>query len=73
MSTPRWEIDSDRHITWWHACAGHPGFDEVPCGIPIRASGWSVSSWDPLTVTPSLRCLGCGTHGFITNGRWEPA
>ncbi len=25
------------------------------------------------TVTPSILCPDCGTHGFIRNGRWEPA
>lgn len=24
------------------------------------------------TVTPSIHCLDCGTHGFITNGQWIP-
>lgn len=33
---------------------------------------WAVESWDPLTVSPSLLC-GCQHHGFIRNGRWEPA
>lgn len=73
MTAPRWEVDSDRHITWWHSCSGHPGFDEVPCGIPIRDGGWTVTCWEPLTVTPSLLCRDCGTHGFITAGAWVPA
>ena len=42
MITPHWEVDSDRHITWWHACTGHPGFDEVPAGIPIGDDGWKA-------------------------------
>lgn len=37
---------------------------------------WTVESWDPLTISPSVRaCSGpdgaeC-LHGFIRNGRWE--
>ena len=25
-----------------------------------------------LTITPSLHCLGCGLHGFVTEHRWNP-
>ena len=28
---------------------------------------------DAPTVTPSILCPDCGTHGFITNGRWADA
>lgn len=31
---------------------------------------WQVSSWEPLTCTPSVLCS-CGWHGFITNGKWR--
>jgi len=34
---------------------------------------WTLVSLDPLTVTPSLLCLTCTDHGFITNGKWVPA
>lgn len=29
--------------------------------------------FDVPTVTPSILCPDCGTHGFITNGRWVDA
>lgn len=29
--------------------------------------------FDVPTVTPSISCPDCGTHGFITNGRWADA
>jgi hypothetical protein len=32
--------------------------------------GWVIVQVDPLTVTPSIHCLDCGCHGFITNGEW---
>lgn len=37
------------------------GFDRFPRSGP------------ELTVTPSLHCLGCGLHGWITEHRWNPA
>ena len=33
---------------------------------------WDVISLEPLTLSPSLLCRGCGHHGHIQNGRWEP-
>lgn len=40
---------------------------------------WTVSSTDPLTMTPSVRCNcdvkhpGEGQHGFVTAGQWVNA
>lgn len=31
---------------------------------------WHVESMDPLTLSPSLLCRACGSHGFIREGRW---
>jgi hypothetical protein len=33
---------------------------------------WTVQSWDPLTISPSILCE-CGDHGFIRGGEWIPA
>jgi hypothetical protein len=33
---------------------------------------WTISSEDPLTMSPSFLCH-CGFHGFVTNGKWVPA
>lgn len=38
----------------------------------IGGAVWQVQSWEPLTISPSVLCS-CGDHGFIRNGRWEPA
>lgn len=35
-----------------------------------RNQVWTVESWDPLTVSPSV-LASCGLHGFIRRGRWE--
>ena len=33
---------------------------------------WTVESWEPLTLSPSLLCK-CGDHGFIRAGAWVKA
>lgn len=38
-----------------------------------NAPTWQVESLDPLTISPSILCSECGSHGFIRNGRWENA
>lgn len=35
--------------------------------------GHQVVSRDPLTISPSILCTDCGTHGFVTNGVWGDA
>lgn len=34
---------------------------------------WDVVSMDPLTLSPSLLCRTCGSHGFIRGGKWVDA
>jgi len=34
---------------------------------------WDVISLDPLTLSPSLLCRVCGSHGFIRDGKWVEA
>jgi hypothetical protein len=35
---------------------------------------WSVKSWEPLTISPSLLSYcQCKDHGFIENGKWRRA
>lgn len=40
--------------------------------VSPKAHKWTVESWEPLTVSPSILC-GCGDHGFIHEGRWKVA
>ena len=35
--------------------------------------GHTITQRDPLTVTPSILCPDCGTHGFVREGRWVSA
>lgn len=73
MSDPTFHLAEDgRHAVWEHRC--ETSWGEVwnsTVLLPINAaSGWVVVSTDPLTLTPSILCSGCGTNGFITEGRW---
>ena len=34
---------------------------------------WSVMSWDPLTLEPSIACGSCHCHGWIRDGVWIDA
>lgn len=61
-----------------HPRKNGPGADgETECGgaITFRGCGdgsqWDLIQEDPLTLSPSLLCRRCGSHGFIRNGRWE--
>ena len=43
----------------------------VICAPALRlGDGHTVVEMDPLTVTPSILCPDCGTHGFIRAGAW---
>jgi hypothetical protein len=61
---PRVERDSDdNHPVFFHACTGlHAGWEDIGGKLPLGADGWQ---WRPDgSLTPSIRCLECGTHGF---------
>lgn len=79
--------DTDRYgasIYFPDGCGGAITF-EGPVSLKhneaARAAGrreqplWTVESWDPLTISPSVLdhgSNGCsGHHGYIRNGRWE--
>lgn len=54
-------------------CMGSLTFrSEVALKLEPRVPMWTVESWDPLTISPSVLCA-CGFHGFIRGGRWVPA
>ena len=53
-------------------CEGSITFDtEAAREISKSHPRWTVHSFDPLTLSPSLLCRACGSHGFIRNGKWE--
>jgi hypothetical protein len=58
-------------------CVGGVTFDTEEVRAVRAISGatgatWTVESWDPLTLSPSLLCS-CGDHGFVRSGAWVPA
>lgn len=61
------EWHKDNNGEW---CVGY-----VPFVDTALASGdaWDVQSLDPLTISPSLLCRHCSSHGFIREGRWVEA
>ncbi|WP_069773036.1 hypothetical protein [Streptomyces sp. LUP30] len=55
-------------------CAGGVTFDSPTARkIEPGKAMWSVESWAPLTLSPSVLCLRCGDHGFVRDGRWVVA
>ncbi len=39
-------------------------------GIFFGGGGWTLERKEPLTISPSLLCRACGSHGFIRDGKW---
>jgi hypothetical protein len=58
-------------VAWWHACDGTDREDGLPVK-PSWATGWTVESIRPLTLSPSLLCRLCKFHGFVREGKWVP-
>lgn len=60
-----------------HDCPKHGPQYKTYIGLNPRlntaSACWTVESWEPLTLSPSLLSTCCGDHGFIRNGRWIPA
>lgn len=55
-------------------CASAATFaGEVQAQIEPNKPTWTIESWEPLTLSPSLLCRRCGDHGFIRSGQWVPA
>lgn len=51
-------------------CIGSIMFDsEVTRRVWPDHPRWTVESWDPLTLSPSILVRGC-CHGFIRGGLW---
>lgn len=58
---------------WWAQDRSSIGFKcpHRKRTIPLKGEGaWTLVSEEPLTITPSINCLDCGCHAFITDGRW---
>jgi len=53
-------------------CSGAVTFDSPLARGFFPGPFWTVESWEPLTLSPSLLCH-CGDHGHIREGKWVPA
>lgn len=62
--------DDGEHVEWDHDCPVHAPM-RAEATLPLGAHGWTVQQREPLTVTPSILCRGCGLHGYITAGEWR--
>jgi hypothetical protein len=75
MPAPTFRMDDDGvHFWWTHRCrivsAGKYHGHEYTSVSMMPDTTWQVTQVEPLTVSPSIDCRACGTHGFITNGAW---
>jgi hypothetical protein len=63
----------------WHRCKDRDGATRWDGGyVPFDVAGrtgttWTVNSYDPLDLHPSILHPDCGFHGFIRQGKWVPA
>lgn len=56
-----------------HECEGGVTFDVMKKVSP-KGIFWTVDSWDPLTLSPSIQCREHPHHhGFIKEGKWVQA
>jgi hypothetical protein len=80
VTTPRCEADPDSpHLfIFVHDCFRYElvGGQRVQVpepqqrrSLPLGPEGWLWSE-DKTTITPSIECGRCGTHGFWRDGRW---
>lgn len=76
--------DKDGRLTWAGILLAHRHADGRICegavafDLPVNRDGhtrprWTVDSFEPLTLRPSIQDPECGLHGHIRSGRWEPA
>lgn len=66
--TVRFEHLCDRTVHDRGTIVCSPALQTGPHGTRHR-----VVSRVPLTITPSILCPDCGTHGFVTDGKWVAA
>lgn len=74
--------DEDGPELWWsHTCNFPDLVEDITGGtfrhaarLPMHLTrGWVVERAEPLTVSPSILCGSCKTHGFIRDGKWIAA
>lgn len=66
--TARFEHRCDRGKRGVVVCA--PALRLGPHAGEYLLGGHRIERADPLTISPSILCSDCGTHGFVRDGRW---
>ena len=62
---------ADGTATFAHRCdRGDRGVILCSPLLQLHNGGHRIVTADPLTVSPSILCGDCGTHGFVTDGVW---
>lgn len=70
-------VDDDGTLRFEHLCSRDKRLADP--GPPIRiapafgAAHVIQGPMERLTITPSVLCSDCGTHGFVTEGVWRSA
>lgn len=71
---PRYALHLDHPNPAGGRCTSAVTFEsEVQLRVEPGRTTWTVDSWDPLTISPSVLCRRCGHHGFVRDGRWVNA
>lgn len=65
----KWIAINELHYIGDKLCGGWVPFDVESEYLYTSGDRWTVVSYDPLELSPSLLC-GCGHHGFIRQGKW---
>lgn len=62
-------------VRFAHRCDREsPGRGIVDCAPLLQiGGGHTIVTRTPLTISPSILCDDCGTHGFVQQGQWVPA
>lgn len=58
------------HMWDGEICYGYVSWTEFH---GMKLSGHTLESLDPVTISPSLQCRACPSHGFIRDGKWVNA
>lgn len=65
--------DTAANTIVWHWCPGGCSGDGVARWVGADISLHTIVSREPLHIEASLLMPGCGWHGFIRSGQWQPA
>jgi hypothetical protein len=75
---------NDTHLVEWITQKGiivgffftHPHSEtKEECGgyVPLGKDDWHIRKFYPLTISPSIDCNACKSHGNIVDGKWYEA